>query len=94
MFDRVPHRLVRFDKIRAIHLQPQEARKARQQVRNIAAGGLLFHRHGNRVAVIFNQHQQGRALQAGDIHAFPELALAGGAFAGGDQGDSRDAGAR
>ena len=61
--------------------------KSGDQLRNVAAGGLLLDRHGDRVAVVFDQIDDRQALQAGDVERFPELAFAGGAFAGGDQRD-------
>jgi hypothetical protein len=40
-------------------------------------------RHGDGVAVVFDQKQNRQAIQAGGIQRFPELAFAGGAIAAG-----------
>jgi len=54
---------------------------------DVAAGGLAFHRDADGVAVVLNEVKHGQALEAGEVEGFPELAFAGGAVAGGDDGD-------
>ena len=73
--------------IATIHFLLKEAGEAGHQRRNAGAGGLVFHRNRDSVAVIFDQEQNGQAVEAGGVQGFPKLALAGGAFAAGDQGD-------
>ena len=73
--------------IATIHFLLKEAGEAGHQRRDAGAGGLVFHRNGDGVAVIFDQEQHGQAIQAGGVQGFPKLALAGGAIAAGYQGD-------
>ena len=81
----LPHGAVGGQEIGAIHFHAEQAGKARDQARNAAAGGLAFDGDGDRVAVVLDEEQHRQSLQTGGIERFPELALAGGAFARGDQ---------
>ena len=56
-------------------------RKRLDQPRDVAAGGLHFDRHRNRVAVVFDDDQHRRRALAGRVQRLPELAFAGRAFA-------------
>ena len=44
--------------VRAIKFLKVKSREIRHQLRNVAAGGLRFHRHGNGIVVILNANQQ------------------------------------
>ena len=57
------------------------------QPRDVAAGGLHFDRHRDRVAVVFDEEEDRQLLGAGDVQRFPELAFARGAFAERDVDD-------
>ena len=72
--------------VRAIHLNTLQVGETGNQLRDVPAGGLLFHWHGYGIAVVFDQEHQRKILQAGRIHRFPKFAFAGCAFAAGNQG--------
>ena len=78
---------VAFQRIGAVAFRDVQAGKAADEFGNAATGGLYFDRHGNGVAVVFNQIKQRKLLGARGVQRFPEFALAGGAIAGGDIND-------
>ena len=61
--------------------------KSGQQLGDIAARRLPFHRRGDGAAVVFHQEQKRQLIQAGRVDGLPELAFAGGSFAGADERD-------
>ncbi len=68
-------------RIGAVDFFKMEIGEARDQPRNAASGGLYFHGHGDRVAVILNTENHRKLVQCRGVHRLPELALAGGAIA-------------
>ena len=74
-------------RIGAVDFLEMKIRESRNQTRNAASGGLHFHRHRNRVAVILHAENYGQLVQRSGIHRFPELTFTGGAVAQGNVGD-------
>src|ERR1700722_1816098 len=62
-------------------------REARDEARNVASGGLYFHRHRDRVAVVLDAENYWQLAERRGIHRFPELAFAAGAVAERNIGD-------
>jgi hypothetical protein len=64
--------------VAAHHLQ---VRERFDEARDVAAGRLHFHRDRDRVAIVFDEVQDRHRARARGVQRFPELALAGRAFA-------------
>ena len=86
MVHRAFQRGVTFERVRAVAFLDMQVRKIRDELRDAAAGGLRFDGNGNRVAIVFDEKENGHAAQRGGIDGFVELALAGGSFSSGDVG--------
>ena len=71
----------------AVTLANEQIREAGHELGDAPAGGLDLDRDGDGVAVVLD-HEDDRQLQvAGGVQRLPELALGGGAVAGGDHDD-------
>jgi len=81
------HGAVRGEEVQAIHFLAKQSGETGHKLGHIAASGLNLHGYRDRIAVVFHQEEQRQPLQAGDVEGLPKLALAGGAFARGDQRD-------
>jgi hypothetical protein len=81
------HGVVRGEEVGAVDLLAEEAGEALGERGNAAAGGLGFAGDADGVAVVFDEEQHGEAFETGGVQGLPEFAFAGGAFAGGDEGD-------
>ena len=76
IFDRFFANAVAFNRIRSIAFRDMQTGKSRHQLRNASARGLHFNRHGNRVAVVFDQIQNRQFLCARDVQRFPKFSFA------------------
>jgi hypothetical protein len=83
VLDRLAHRIVALEHVAAVDLLDEEARKARDELGDAPAGGVHLDRDGDRVAVVLDEVDDGQFQVAGGVQRLPELALAGGAVAGG-----------
>ena len=81
------HRPIAGEEVGAVAAEHAQAEEALDDARDVAAGGLHFDRHGDRVAVVFDQIDDRQLALAGGVERFPELAFAGAAFANRDVGD-------
>src|SRR5580765_6358507 len=61
--------------ISAVDFFEVEVGESRDEARNAAAGGLDFHRHRDRVAVVFHAENDGKLTECRGVHRLPELAL-------------------
>ena len=77
------HGAIGRNEIGPVHLLPKKSRKALHQFRDVATSGLAFDGHRDCVAIIFNEKQQGQAVEAGGVERLPEFAFASGAIAAG-----------
>ena len=84
---RLAHRAQAGEEIGAVDRVDVQAGERSHQARDVAAGGLHFDRHRDRVAVVLDEEQDRQLLDAGGVERFPELAFAGRAFAERDVGD-------
>jgi len=81
------HRLEGGDGITAVHFLDVQAREAGHELGNRTAGRVHLHRDGDRVAIVLDQEDH-RQLEVGRAaERLPELTLAGGAVARGDEYD-------
>ena len=64
-----------------------ESGEGRDELRDVAAGGLHFDRHRDRVAVVLDDVDDGQVAEAGGVERLPELAFARRAVADRDVGD-------
>ena len=64
-----------------------EVREAGDEARNVAARGLHFDGHGNRISIILHAKNYRQAVVGGGVQRLPEFAFAGGAVAERDVGD-------
>ncbi len=85
--DRRRHGVVAGDEVGAVDALDQEAGKAGDDLRDVAAGRLHFDRHRDRVAVVFDQDHDRQLERARGAERFPELAFARRAFADGEVDD-------
>jgi hypothetical protein len=74
--DRCLHRAVTGQEIGAVDALHEEPRKRRDELRDVAPGGLDLHRHGDRVAVVLDEVDDGEAPETGRVQRLPELTLA------------------
>ena len=84
---RLAHRAEAGEEVGAVDRVDVQAGKRANQARDVAAGGLHFDRHGDRVAVVLDEEEHRQLLDAGGVERFPELAFARRAFAERDVGD-------
>ncbi len=73
---RLAHRAEAREEVGAVDRIDVHARKAAHEAGDVAARRLHFDRHGDRVAVVFDEEQDGQLLRAGRAHRFPEFAFA------------------
>ena len=85
--DRFADRAVAGEEVGAVAAQHLQVGKRLDETRDVAAGRLHLDRHRDRVAVVFDEIQHGRAARARGVERFPELALARRAFADREIGD-------
>ena len=85
--DGVRHRAIAGQEVGAVDALDEQAGKRRDELRDVAAGGLHFDRHRDRVAVVFDEEDDRQLAEAGGVERFPELALARRAVAERDVGD-------
>jgi hypothetical protein len=85
--DRPRQRVVRGDRIAAVHFLDPQAGEVAHQTRDVPAGSLRLDRHRDGVLVVGDQEQHRRFAQGGGVDRLPELPLAGRAVAAGDVGD-------
>ena len=90
--DRLGHGGVGGEEVAAVAFEDLQVRESGNQPGDVAAGGLLFDGDRDGPAVVLDQIQDGKLLQAGDVERFPEFAFAGGSVAGGGDGDRVGAG--
>jgi len=64
---------VAFERIRAVDFRNVQSRKTRT-VLKCFRGSLYFHRNRNGVAVIFDEIEERKLLEASDVQGFPEFA--------------------
>ncbi len=75
---------IALDRIGAVALLEMEVGEIGHQARDVAARGLHLAGHGDGVLVVLDQEQNRQLQVGGRVQRLPELALAGGAFPGGD----------
>ena len=85
--DRPAHHLIRGEKVAAIHLLHEQVRKGAHQPRDRPTGGIHFHRHRDRVAVVLHQINDGQPEVRRGIERLPEFPLAGLSLTGRDEDD-------
>ena len=82
MFGGAAQRGITFQRLGAVTFFDVEIRIIPHQLGDAAAGSLHFHRHGNGVAVVFDEIENREALGAGGVQRFVKFTFAGGAIAG------------
>ena len=87
VLDGVAQRVVGLEEVAAVDLGQEQVREAAHQLRDRSAGGVDLDRHGDRVAVVLDEEEDGQLQVAGGIEGFPELAFRGLAFAGRHEND-------
>ena len=84
MLHRLAQYSVRLHRISAIALCKVKVGKVCNQPGDVPTGSINFHRHGNRILVVFHEEEH-RQLQIGStVDRLPEFTLARGAIATGD----------
>src|SRR6202165_5893657 len=87
MVSRAPESGISDDGVGAVNLFEMEVWEAGDEARNIAAGGLYFHGHGNCVFVVLHAKNYRQAEVGCGIQRLPEFAFAGRTVAERDVGD-------
>src|SRR3984893_4999504 len=87
MVSRASESRVSDDGVSAVNLFEMEVGKTGDEARNVAAGVLHFHRHGNRVFVVLHAKNYRQAKGGCGVQRLPEFAFAGSAVAERDVGD-------
>ena len=87
MRDGARHYGVSLERLSAVTFFDAKARVIRDELRNVAAGGLHFDGDGDGEAIVLHDKENGQLAIRGDIEGFEEFSLAGGAFAAGNVGD-------
>src|SRR5580700_8760199 len=87
MVRRAPEGGVSDDGVGAVNLFEMKVGEAGDEARNIAAGGLHFHGHGNRVFVVLHAKNYRQAEVGCTVQRLPEFALARRAVAERNVGD-------
>jgi hypothetical protein len=70
------HRLVAGEEVGTVDTLDEQSRERLDELRDVAARRLHFHRHRDRVAVVFDQVDDGQLERAGRVERFPEFAFA------------------
>src|SRR6202047_2821993 len=87
MVSRAPEGGVSDDGVGAVNLFEMKVGETGDEARNVAAGGLHFHGHGNRVFVVLHAKNYRQAEVGCTVQRLPEFAFTGGAVAERDVGD-------
>ena len=75
VLDRVPERVVGLEEVRAVDLRDEEVRVVAHELRDRTARRVDLDRHGDRVAVVLDEKQDGQLQVARRGKRFPELAF-------------------